>query len=282
MMVFLLVAGTLGVALLAAGPAVAQDDQTAAGAAEMARKLQDPLANIAAVMTDNDILFKTGEEEEISVVFQIQPVYAIDFPDAGFSFIPRAVIPIVGAASLADLPPIGEPAPPSESTAWGLGDIATQFFFAPKVEGAWKFGVGPQLTWKTRTNSAVGGPGWGAGIAGVIVGGLGDSVSVAVITGNSWAYDGSFNSFMLQPMVFYNIAAVPGMAIAYNASISADWKAESDNRWTLPLGLSVSRTFDLGNGYGIDLLVGPYWNAVRPRGGASAFLKFGITLLLPS
>lgn len=29
-------------------------------AAEMARKLQDPLANIKALMTDNDINFNTG------------------------------------------------------------------------------------------------------------------------------------------------------------------------------------------------------------------------------
>lgn len=65
-------------------------------AAEMAKKLQNPLANIKAVMTDNAIGFNTGDDEGTSYGFQIQPVYAIDMPEHGFTFIPRAVIPIMG------------------------------------------------------------------------------------------------------------------------------------------------------------------------------------------
>ena len=65
-------------------------------AEEMARKLQNPLANIKAIMTDNAIGFDTGDDEGTSYGFQIQPVYAIDFPEQGFTFIPRGVIPILG------------------------------------------------------------------------------------------------------------------------------------------------------------------------------------------
>ena len=69
----------------------------AAGAAEMARKLQDPLANIKALMTDNDINFNTGkDEDETSYGFQLQPVYAIPFEDLGFNLVNRAVVPILG------------------------------------------------------------------------------------------------------------------------------------------------------------------------------------------
>ena len=49
----------------------------------------------------------------------------------------------------------------------------------------------------------------------------------------------------------------------------------------MPLGFVVGRTFDLGSGYGLDLNIGPYWNVVKPEGGADWFVKFGITLLLP-
>ena len=42
-----------------AGKVFAQD-----AAEEMARKLQDPLANIKAVMSDNDVLLKTGQDEK--------------------------------------------------------------------------------------------------------------------------------------------------------------------------------------------------------------------------
>ena len=79
------------VAALTFGPAVAYAD----AAAEMAAKLQNPLANIKAIMTDNSVGFDTGNTNGTSVGYQIQPVYAIDFADRGFTLIPRAVIPIV-------------------------------------------------------------------------------------------------------------------------------------------------------------------------------------------
>jgi hypothetical protein len=65
-------------------------------AAEMAKKLQPPLANIKAVMTDNSIAFDTGDDDGTSYGFQVQPVYAIDFPERGVTIVPGAVIPILG------------------------------------------------------------------------------------------------------------------------------------------------------------------------------------------
>ena len=78
---------------MAAGPIPSLADE----AAEMARKMQDPLANIKALVTDNDISFNTGNDET-SYGFQLQPIYAISFDDQGFNLVNRAVIPILGMA----------------------------------------------------------------------------------------------------------------------------------------------------------------------------------------
>ena len=44
-------------------------------AAETARKLQNPLANVKALMTDNDININTGSKgDRVSYGFQLQPV----------------------------------------------------------------------------------------------------------------------------------------------------------------------------------------------------------------
>lgn len=253
------------------------------GAAEMARKLQDPLANIRAFMTDNQISFGAGAGDT-AYSFQLQPIYAFDFPDQGFTFLPRALIPLLGVAPLVDLPPLGDPRPRGGGTTWGLGDIVTQFFFAPKLESSWKVGLGPQLSWKTRTDSRLGGPGWGAGVAGVVVGEISgfaeDKVSIATIISNQWSYDGDFSTFLIQPNVFYNFASLPGAYVAYAAAISADWKARSNDVWTVPLGASVGKTFDI-NGYGLDVNVGPYYNVVTPDLGSTWSLRFQINFLLP-
>lgn len=102
---------------------------SADAAAEMQKKLQNPLANIAAVMTDNVIGFDTGSTDDTSFGFQVQPAYAIDFPDAGFTMIPRGIIPIMGLEPGTDVPPVGQPS--GTSSTWGLGDTMVQLFFAP-------------------------------------------------------------------------------------------------------------------------------------------------------
>jgi len=264
-------------------PSVArpQAGQDISAAAEMARKLQDPLANISALMSDNDILFKTGEdgEEETSYSFSIQPVQAFPFTDKGFNFIARAVIPIQGLAPEAQRPPIGEPLPPGDSHTWGLGDIQTQFFFSPTSDSKWKWGLGPVFSWKSHSTEKLKGPGWGAGPVGVLVGGFGNNISTSFIVSHMWGFKGDFSTSMLHPMVFYNLA--DAWTLMYNIPISFNWKADSDDVVTLPVGLGVGKTIDIGGGMGLDLSGGPYWNVVRPDGAATWQLKYGITLLLP-
>lgn len=256
--------------------AKAQED----GAAEMARKSQDPLAYISALMTENDFLFNTGDDTT-SYSFQLQPVYAFDFPEQGFSFIPRGIIPIIGAAPQSDLPGLGEPRPEGGSTTWGLGDVMIQSFFAPKTDSGWKWGVGPQMSFETRTDDKVGGPGWGAGVSAVLVGNLSRQISSAFIANQLWSFDGDFSTMGLQPNIFYNFESLPGAYIGYNGMIFADWKADSGDRWTVPLGFVVGKMFSLGGGYGIETGIGPYWNVVKPDGGADWSIKFVLNFLFP-
>lgn len=253
-------------------------------AAEMAKKLQNPLANIKAVMTDNTIGFKTGDDDGTSYGFQIQPVYAIDLPEYGFTFIPRAVIPLLGLEPGTKTRITGEdgkPIPSGSSSTWGLGDSVLQFFFAPHMESDWKWGVGPQFSLPTHTDSALKGPEWGAGIAGVITGEIAPNLSFSGIVGNHWSFDGKYSVATFQPVLFYNINALPGAYVGYNATISADWNADSSNTWTVPLGLSVGRTLDMGGGHGFDISVGPYWNVERPDGAANWVLRFGVSWVFP-
>ena len=245
-------------------------------AAEMQKKLQNPLANIKALMTDNAIGFDTGDTDDTSYGFQIQPVYAIDMPERGFTMIPRAVIPIMGLEPGTDVPPVGQPS--GTDNVWGLGDSVVQLFIAPHSDSNWKWGLGPQVSLPTASRTQLEGPQWGGGFAGIVVGALTEKLSFAGIVGNLWG-ENDFNTMILQPQFYYEIG--PGKSIAYNAVISADWEADSDNRWTVPLGLSYNQTFDMGNGHGFDVMVGPYYNVERPDGAAKWSLRFGLTWLFP-
>ncbi len=259
--------------LLAFAPQAARADE----AVEMQKKLQNPLANISAVMTYNTIGFDTGDDEGTSYGFQIQPVYAIDFPDAGFTMIPRGIIPIMGLEPGTDVPIVGQPS--GTSSTWGLGDTMAQLYFAPHTKSSWKWGVGPQISIPTATKTQLEGPQWGAGVAGVLVGNFTEKLAFTGIMGNHWGNDGKFNAMILQPLLFYTVGQ--GKSIAYVGTISADWEASSSNRWTVPIGLSWNQTFDLGGGYGFDYMIGPYYNVARPDGAAGWQIIFGISFLLP-
>ncbi len=260
------------------------DTQPEAGsgdaAAEMARKLNNPLANIKALMTDNAIGFNTGTDNGTSYAFQLQPVYAMDFPDAGLTFIPRAVIPIMGLEPGTDTPRISDPVPAGDSV-WGVGDIVLQGFVAPHSDAKWKWGVGPQFSFGTASDSALRGADWGAGVAGVVTGNISENISFSGIAGNLWSYDGDFSLMTLQAIPVYTLNAVPGMWVGYNAVISYDWNAPASDAWTVPIGLTVGRTFSMGKGHGLDINVGPYYNAARPTGAADWVLRFGISWLFP-
>ena len=250
-------------------------------AAEMAKKLQNPLANIKALMTDNTVGFNTGSTEDTSFNFQLQPVYAIDFEEQGFTFIPRGVIPILGIEPGANLPILEDGRPASSKSTWGLGDSIFQAFVAPHSDNKLKWGLGPQLSIPTSTDRLLQGPGWGAGFAAIVTREITKDISFAGILGNHWGFDGNFNTMTVQPMVYNNIEAVPGLAIAYNATVAADWNAPSKDRWTVPLGLTLSRTFDMGDGKGLEVSAGPYYNVSRPTGAADWQFRFGLNFMFP-
>jgi hypothetical protein len=103
--------------------------------------------------------------------------------------------------------------------------------------------VGPQVSLGTTTDPALRGPDWGAGLAGVVTGNITEDLSFAGTVSNLWLFNRNFSLLTLQPTTIYNINAIPGMYCGYTASITLDWEAPSRDAWTVPVGLSVGRTF---------------------------------------
>ena len=249
--------------------------QELSAAEEAARKASDPLGSVKALMTDNTIGFNAGEnDDDTSFGFQIQPVYAIP-NQSRWNMIARAIVPVVGLEPGVVAPPIGSEPRPDTGSTWGLSDTIAQFFFSPKSDGAWKWGIGPQVTLKTRTNDRLAGAGWGGGVGGVLFGGSGPW-SYGALVMQIWGQD-SFSIFTLQPTVVYLLKSMPGAYIGYNNAMTYDWNADSDNAFTLPLGLTFGKALVKQNGDFWDVSAGVYPLVVRPDGAPSWQLKFGVS-----
>lgn len=263
----------------------------AGGAAALAAKLQDPLATISAIETDNFWSRRAGEDNDDNYTIQFQPAYSLNFPDWGFSVVPRANIPIIGLKPGTDLRIITTPEDEddvevdSQGREWGLGDIVTQFFVAPMGQGTWKVGLGPQISWRTRTDNDVKGAGAGAGPTGVLVGDIGQ-FSLGAMFGHLWGFDGDFSTTSVQPFIYYNFKFWEGSYVYYNNVVSYDHKTKggNGNSWTVPLGAGVGKTFAVGDGgHGFDISLGGYhlptWG--RPSGGEEYQIQLKLSWIFP-
>ena len=248
--------------LLISAPANAQDNCDAA--CQAARNAQDPLAPVTALITDNTIGYgPTGADTTYN--YQLQPVYSIKGERA--NVILRGVLPYVRL-------PNG-----TGGTNSGLGDIILQGFYVPNGQEGFKFGFGPQVSLKTRSNAALGGPGYGIG--GVVVGfGIAGNLSYGGIVGHLWGGNG-FSATTINPIVFYNMDLFGGSYVGYSNTIAYNWKATSGNKWTAPIGLTFGKTWVLNGGYALDTSIGAYKVASRPSGSNDTQFKFAVSLFLP-
>lgn len=259
------------VILLLSLPAAAQTEEELA---EFARKAQDPLGDVKALMTDNTVAFNGGIDETTSYSFQFQPVYSIS-NESRWNMILRGILPVAGIEPSVVAPPIGpEPRPPQGST-WGISDTTVQMFFSPKSDSSWKWGIGPQVSLDTSSSERVAGPGWGYGLAGVLFGGAGN-FALGTIFMYHWGED-DFEVGTIQPIVMYNFPNHPGWYLGYNNALTYNPKAESGDKWQIPLGLTAGKTMLLGNGDGLDLSLGAYDLTEVPELGHNWQLKFGIS-----
>lgn len=244
----------------------------------MAKKAQDPLGDVRAIMTDNTIAFDGGPDDETSFGFQFQPVYAIP-GDGNINMIARAVIPVVGVEPGVVLPPLGPGGRPNSGSSWGISDTIVQYFFSPKSESGIKWGVGPQVSLKTRSSDRQAGAGWGGGLAAVVFGGVGNW-ALGAIGMQHWGED-DYNVGTLQIIGMYNFESKPGMYLGYNNAMTFNWEASSGNKVTVPLGLTFGKTMPLSGGAGLDLSIGAYHLTERPTDAPRWQLKFGISYFFP-
>jgi len=266
-----LVLAALSTTLLLTTQAYAQSDDDAAR--EMARKAQDPLGDIRAIMNDNTIGFGAAEDDDIIFNLQLQPVYAIK-NNTKYNMIARAVIPILGLEEGTYWPPLGQP-PQAGGSHWGLSDIMLQYFFSPKSEGNWKYGFGPQVSLDTSSSDRQKCPGYGAGIAAVVFGGVGNWALGSILM-QHWGED-DFNAATVQLIAMYNFDSIPGAYMGYNNAININWEANSSNKYTVPLGVTAGRTILLKSGNGLDFSGGIYGMLAQPEDSPDWQLKLGVS-----
>jgi hypothetical protein len=252
-------------ALLLAAPlhAVAQESSQ-----DSAKKTQNPVPDQIKLQLQNYWNFGTGPNNATQDVAHVIPTIPIKLNE-DWKLVVRTDVPVI------DQPSLGS----GTHSAFGIGDINPTFYLSPRKPGAIIWGFGPSFTLPTSSDSILGSGKWGTGPAAVVLTMHGPWV-VGTRINNEWSVGGwgdkEINQMWIQPFIHYNLS--DGWYIATLPSITANWKASSDNRWTVPLGGGVGKNWKLAKGGSIDGQLQAFYNVERPDGAADwqLFIQFQV------
>jgi hypothetical protein len=258
------------VALLSvANVALGADEAGGASEAELAKKLQNPIANLISVPIQSNWDFDIGPARAMRYTANIQPVIPVSLT-ADWTLITRTIVPIVHAES-----PI-----PGGRDASGTGDIVQSFFFSPaEAVGGSIVGGGPVFLYPSASDELLGAEKWGAGPTAVVLQQR-SGWTYGALANHLWSYAGEddredVSATFLQPFVSYTTRTytTPGL----NTESVYDWK---HSQWTIPLNASVTQLLKIA-GQPVSFQVGGRYYAEAPTGGPDWGLRFVVTLLFP-
>lgn len=248
--------------------ASAQDAGTDADA--LAKAVQNPLAALVTLPMQANYNLGTGPYERTLFNLNVQPV--VPFSGDEWNVIVRTIIPINSV-------PQGE----TDST-FGFGDANMSLFFSPAKGGKLTWGVGPSIGLPSASNpEALGSGKLGLGPSGIVFLQLG-RWTVGGLVSNVWSVAGDgdrddTNFFTAQYFVNFNFGG--GWAIGTVPIVTANWKGDPGNRWTIPWGLQISKVTHIGT-RPVNLLAGYYVNSEHPMGSADSQVRVQINFLFPT
>jgi hypothetical protein len=260
-------------ALSAATLFVPTDASAEMTAEELAKLAQNPVGNLISVPFQNNTNLNFGPQKGTQNILNIQPVIPFEV-DKDWNIITRTILPVIS------MPALG---PDIDSTN-GIGDTVFTAFLSPANPGHWIWGVGPVFQLPTNSTAELGNKNWGMGASGVVLHlEHGDPWVYGVLANNIWSLTsnkqgGSYSTGLIQPFVNYNFEG--GVYLVSAPILTVDWKAESGQQWTVPLGGGVGKIFHFGK-VPVNTQISAYYNVVRPDFGANWQIRAQMQLMFP-
>ena len=236
---------------------------------ELSQAAANPLADLMSFPFQNNLNMNYGEYNRNINVLNIQPV----IPLAGGKLITRTIFPIVR------IPDFGNE---SGKLSSGLADIVFTAFYVPKSKGV-MWGFGPVIELPTG-GSKRGTQKWSAGPSFVVLAQPGDW-TFGCLVNNAWSFAGkpernNVNHMLLNIFIVRQLGK--GWYVNSAPIITADWTADSDDRWIVPLGAGGGKLVMLGGKLPLNLQTQLYYNVVRPDFGPEWQWRVQVQVLLPT
>ena len=261
------IAAVLLLALASGGRAQESDN-----AAELAKSLSNPVADLVSIPFQFNWDNGVGPDDGLRYTLNVQPVVPFSIGE-NWNLIGRWIMPYVSQPSL------GTGLDPTS----GYSDIVFSSFFSPKKSSI-TWGVGPVFLLPTTSDPLLGAGQWGVGPTAVVLRQQGPW-TYGVLANHIWSFAeagnlerNDVNSTFLQPFLAYGKS---GTTLTLFSESTANWEADSGEVWTIPILVLVSKVTRLGPfPFNVTAGGGPYVES--PTGGPEWKLRTAFTLILPA
>ncbi len=238
--------------------------------AELAKAAQNPIANMISLPLQNNINTGIGSDDETQNILNVQPVWPVTLDD-DWIVITRTIIPIISQPDVLT----------NKGRVNGLGDTTFSAYLSPANTGSLIWGVGPIFLLPTATDDTLGADKWGTGASVALLSMPGNWVLGSLIS-NVWSVGGTgtqdVNLFTWQYFINYNLPDSWYLTTA--PIITANWEADSGNRWTIPIGGGMGKIFRIGK-QPVNAQVSAYKNIETPEFGAEWQIRLQLQFLFP-
>lgn len=227
-------------------------------AAELAKKLSNPIASLISVPFQNNMDLGIGELNGSRNTLNIQPVIPLSL-SKNLNLITRVILPVITQYNVTEL---GK----NES---GLGDAVVSAFFSPSVSKV-TWGAGPVFLVPTGTE-VFSAEKIGIGPTAVALY-QNKGITLGALVNQIWSVAGDdkrsdLSNLFFQPFFTFNWKT--GAGIGGNFELTQNWKAKTTNLWLNP---TLSAVTSLGK-QKTQFVVGPRLNLTAPDNAKS---KFGV------
>ena len=235
-------------------------------AAELAKATQNPLAAMYSLPFQNNTTFNVGPYDRTQNVLNIQPVIPVGI-SKNINLINRVILPV-----------ITQPSSYEDKSSTGIGDTSYSAWLSPKKASKIIYGIGPVFQIPTSSGREYGSGEFGIGPSFVALTMI-DKWVAGIVTNNVWTFgEVEENKFLFQYFVNYNLPKAVYLVTA--PILTANWNADSSQRWIVPFGGGIGKVFTIGK-QPVNVNAQVYNNVVKPDGWGDWQMRLQLQLLFP-
>jgi hypothetical protein len=237
-------------------------------AAELAKKLANPIASLISIPFQNNTDYGIGINKGSKNTLNFQPVVPITL-SPNLNLITRIVLPIVTQYNV-----LG-----NNSKQSGLSDALVSAFFSPTSDGL-IWGVGPVFLVPTATDNLLGTQKFGVGPTAIVLKQT-NGFTMGLLINQIWSVAGDkdrsdVSQLYIQPFFAYNWKSGAGAALS--AEITQNWIANTTTVTIIPAFSGLTRFGKLP----VSLQIGPRIPVSAPPGMKPDFgFRAALILILP-